>query len=158
MSRRMSRRALIIADRLVITKIVGLVAPRRLPDAFVFRWTMDGVRRVPYFRWCWHPRAGDLLVGTPHRHLDMIPKDGRRPFGSWLRGFWFEEDWTLAIRPFFWPRHRYDEWSEWHERLDAAVTSAVVKLLRQQISRMRVVTGIDNAWLLSNYGHLADFW
>jgi hypothetical protein len=149
-------RKIFIARTLRLCGVFGLVKPLRRPQRHVLDWTIDGLKRPPYFRWSWHPPTSDLLVGTPHRHVDQIRE--QRPkiaFESWLRGFVMYPERTIAIRPYFWPKTPYDAFDQ---GLNEDVTTAAVRLLRPLFPNYRIERGVDNQWLLQNFGHYAHAW
>lgn len=141
-----------------LVSVVGLVPPREQPEAHVFHWTADGVRRPNYFRWSWHPPTGAVVAGIVQHHVDQIPKDDSRPFGSWLRGFVFCAEKQIAVRSYYWPSDPYDNWDVRHARLDEEVWMAFAAVVRPHVPGYTLRHPVDNRWLMQTYSQYSRQW
>jgi len=141
-----------------VISVLGLMPPRRDPKAHVFRWTTDGTKRPAYFRWCWHPATGDMVVGVVHNHICLIHKYKARPFKSWLRGFVFCSERQIAARSYFWPSDPYDDPNAEHAKLDAQILAAFAGAVRPHVRGFRFKHPVDDTWLLKTYGKYSRQW
>lgn len=147
---------MIISDRMTLIRVVGLKTPLDDPDTHVFRWNLENGQKPKFFRWIWQPVEGELLVGTVGHHQYMMPRnDSKRPFDSYLRGFYFVKERLVATRPFFWPETPYDEFDRVTSR---NVADAAVRLLSKQLKKVRFEIGVDNNWLMQYFSKYSTAW
>ena len=95
-----------------LKEVTGLTKLDSIPFLATQRW-----KRPDYMRGSCNPATGDMAIGVVARHLNHIPSSETSGFDAWVRGFYFDREHLIAVRPWFWPLQEEDQFSRKDSRV-----------------------------------------
>jgi hypothetical protein len=147
-----------LSEDIKVHRVNGLTPPPGMENEFPFFWISTYDHKAPdKIRWVWSPLSGEMIIGNDSRHFNQLGENPTHERDSYVKGFYFPEYKTVAIRPFHWPQNIYDGMN-W--KVSDRVCGQIKYLLERKLAGKGIKFYLDahNKGLTERFPRLVGSW